>query len=84
MPHVFKCGHASKREQDTIGAYTWASLYQTSVRVFCVKHADTCECRSVVNFKELVEMGEKGDKEPQWTLFRPRRNVELFMRLTKL
>ena len=34
MPHVFKCGQASKREQDTIGAYTWASLYQTSVRVF--------------------------------------------------
>lgn len=42
-------------QQDAVGAYTWASLYQAYV-------SGMCKCSSV-NCSGLVEMGEKGHVE---------------------
>ena len=41
--------------------YNWPSRYHAYVRIFCVS---TCDCRHVVNWEGLVEMGENGDVEP--------------------
>ena len=52
-PTIYRAGAAvvstitSIREQDAIGAHTWASWYHAYVKIFFV--SDTCECSNVVN-----------------------------------